>query len=143
MGITDPKTDGKVVMCLDPVTLAAAATTDCASIDTLGFRWATFVIQLGTDGGTMTAASAKITQDTATGGAFATDVTGATFNAITMLAADCIVIGRVDLLKTYQFLRAEITLAGTVTGTPASAMVILTGPEDSTLYQTATYDFAV
>jgi len=148
MTLSDPKTNFKMVACIDPVVVAAAGTTDGTSIDTKGFRWATFIVQIGTQGGgTTTGTSAKITSDPLTGGAFATDISGAVFTPATLLAGDCEEIGRIDLHKldysTSRWLRIELTTVGAGVSVPVSAVCILSNSEDDTKYQTQAFAFGV
>lgn len=149
MSTTDPKTNFKMVACIDPVDITTAGTTDGASIDTKGFRWATFIIQVGTAAGAVfTGLAAIITSDPATGGAFATAITGAVFEPVDLLAGDTEQIGRIDLHKldysTSRWLRVEVTHVGaTITASPISCVVVLSNSEDDTKYQTQAFAFGV
>ena len=148
MSLNDPKTNFKMVACIDPIVAAAAGTIDGASIDTKGFRWATFIIQVGVVGGaTTTGHSCLIMSDPATGGAFATAISGAVFTPATLLAGANEEIGRIDLHKldysTSRWLRMEFTSVGAAVSTPISGVCILSNSEDDTKYQTETFAFGV
>jgi len=148
MSLNDPVTNMKHVMCINPIVVAAAATVDGASVDTKGFRWATFTVQIGVAGGaTLTGIAATITSDPVTGGAFATAISGATFTAATLLAGAACLSGRIDCNKldysTSRWLRIEVTVAGAAVSVPISAVCVLSDSEDNTKYQTETYEFTV
>lgn len=148
MGLQDPKTNFKMVACIDPIVVAAAATVDGASIDTKGFRWATFIVQTGvTGGGTTTGHTALIMSDPLTGGAFATAISGAVFTPAALLAGADEQIGRIDLHKldysASRWLRLEVTLVGAGVSTPISGVCILSNSEDDTKYQTQSFSFGV
>jgi len=148
MGLQDPKTNFKMVACIDPVALAgAAATVDGASVDTKGFRWATFIVQAGVKATTITGLSALIMSDPVTGGAFATAISGAVFDPVALLDGADEQIGRIDCHKldatTSRWLRIEVTSVGAAPTTPISAVCILSNSEDDTKYQTVSFAFGV
>ena len=139
-GIQDPAANHKPLAALRSVTIATATTTDGIAIDTFGWRWATWVINVGTVAGTTTGVSAIITSDPASGGSYATTV--GTFNAVNLLAGADTDIGRVDCLKTERYLRVEVTTVGASPSVPIGVTVTLSNAKDSA-DQTATYAFTV
>jgi len=137
-----PETALKPLAAIDPVTVSSATTTNGVAVDTRGWQYATFRVQIGTVGGTTTGVTAKLEQDDNAGFSSAADVTSATFTAADLLAGDMLEEGRVNCTKTERYLRIAVTTAGGSPSVPMSASVTLSGHDDDDR-QDQTYAFAL
>lgn len=97
---------------INPISLAAAATTDGQSVDMQQYDGCLFLLSIGAIS-TAEVVDFKITHDPATGGAFANDVTGALITQLTDTEADKLVAVDVHGKLPNRFLRGELTIAGT------------------------------
>jgi len=143
MSQQDPAANHKQLIALDLSTLATATTTNGNSIDTQGWRWATFTVVTG---GTTTVdtITAAINGSAATGGTFL-PVTGADFSDATLDVADAILVGRIDCKKLDEtderWLRIEVLTVGT-TSFEITCICTLSEADDSAK-QTVAYEFTI
>lgn len=141
----DPAGNIKNAGSILPVVVATATTTNGASVDTLGWRWALVRVQIGTVAGTTTGVSAVVAASDTTSGTF-TAITGATFTAATLLAGATSLVGRIDCTKltssTQRWIRPQITTTGAAPSVPVAASVELIGADD-TDSQTTVYQFTI
>lgn len=146
MAQNDPSANFKVLSALDAVTIASATTTTGLSIDTIGWRWATVIVQVGVVAGTTSGVSGIVEASSTTSGTFAA-ITGATFSAAALLAGATIRAARIDLTQlasdgSQRWIHVEFTTTGAAPSVPISACVILS-EHDNSSRQSVTYDFAI
>ena len=132
MGSQTARSELKIVRAISPADYAGTAPTagtQSVNIDTLGFRWATFVIVAGAMTATNVIGKISESSDNFSSDA-AADVTGATFTALTTSTDDAIRTLTVDLSKTERYLRIAF---GTFTATVSnlSAVCILSQAAES------------
>lgn len=97
---------------INPISLEAAATTDGQSVDMELYDGCLFLLSIGVIS-TGETVDFKITHDPATGGAFATDVSGSDITQLGDADDDQLVVVDVHGKIPNQFLRGELTIAGT------------------------------
>lgn len=137
MGRT-PSTAMQAGSAILAVTLASATDTDSAAIDTRGYEWATFFVNIGTLTGTDCTVTTKIMEDSDTNISGASDVTGATTVAVTAANDNAQYQIEVDLTGRSRYLFVRATTENTVTTCPIAVSYILSGANDSRLV-TASY----
>lgn len=130
MASNHPDSYFKVVQGLIPKDYGntAPSASECANIDTKGFRWATCIVNVGNFAGTSMAI--KISQDTDSAMGSVADVTGATFTTVTNLLDNQIKVGHIDLSKTERYLEPTFTF-DTVTAAAVSVVWVLSNVSDS------------
>lgn len=120
---------------------AAAATTDVAAVDTNGFVWCTFIVNVGVYSGAGNTTTWTLSECATSGGSY-TAVSGGTFT-VTAAANGTSIPCVVDCRQRLRFLKLTPTHAGTNTTTPYGTTAILSLPEDSANFTQVTPGFTV
>lgn len=145
MSSVNPKNREKTVRNLSPKDYAATApvaSTESLYIDTKGFRWAKFILSVGTITSTgSVAAKIQESSDNFSSDA-AADVSGATFTTLTGASDDSIQAVVVDCSKTERYLTVAFTFT-TTTVANLSGVCILSNAVDSIYVGTNSADAAV
>ena len=138
-----PKYTRKTLNALSPKDYATTAptTSEAQKIDTLGFRWATFILNVGTITGTsldwkISESSDNFSSDTAADvtSATGTQLTGASDNTTHVIVVDC--------SKTERYLQMTFS-ASSITAMNLSGICILSNPIDSPYVGTGGVDAKV
>lgn len=133
----------KPLVAYEAETLASAATTLGAIIDTNGFQgYAVFTMSVGTFTGSGCTLAAKITESDASDASGPADVTGAAFANVTASNDEAVYSGVINLTGRERYLRVSITTSGTVTTAPVAITCQLTQPSNSA-HQDVAYSFDV
>lgn len=128
-----PKSALKIVNALLPDDFGSTApnATQCLNIDTAGFRWATFVVQVGNVAGT--SITAKVQESSLSdfgGGDPAADVTGASIPVWGDGDDGTLKSITIDLQRCERYLQLAFTYSS-ITASDLSAVCILSGAQDS------------
>jgi len=141
MASLTPKSAVKIVNALSPDDYGNTAPTasQCLNIDTLGFRWATFVVQVGNVAGTSIACKIQesSTSDMTTDAA--ADITGASFANWGDTSDNVTRSITIDLQRCERYLQLAFTYSS-ITASDVSACCILWGAGDSLSVGTAGID---
>lgn len=130
MGSQQPRSGIKIVSALRPDDYGSTApnATQCLNIDTLGFRWAVFSVDVGNVAGT--SITAIVQQDDNSAMSSATSVTGATMTVWGNTSDNTQRSITIDLSKTERYLQLAFTY-DTISASDVSAVCVLSGAHDS------------
>ncbi len=139
MASLTPKSAVKIVNALLPDDFGntAPSAAQCLNVDTLGFRWATFVVQVNNVAGTSVAC--KVQESTLSdfgGGDPASDIAGAAFSNWGDGDDGVLKSITIDLQRCERYLQLAFTY-GSITASDVSACCILWGATDSLSIGTA------
>lgn len=139
----DLASNAKCLLALSPGVFATGVSLDGEVIDTLGFRWAYFVVNTGTLAVVVT--TLNVVSDELIAMGSPTAVVGADFSVagvgITAADDDTVFVGQIDCHKTERFLRLEgVNGAG---NNDLGAVVILVGDADTINYPVTPSAFSV
>lgn len=137
MPTRDPASSSQVLPLLNPDAYAATATSTTPVIDTLGFRYATVVMNFGTLAGAVTTAAM---QSSATSGGAYANITDAAF-VIVGDEDDGLQIGQIDTHQTGRFLR--LNYLNGASANDMGAIIILSNSADTSAYAATATIFSV
>jgi hypothetical protein len=137
MASLTPKSAVKIVNALVPDDFGNTApnATQCLNVDTLGFRWATFVVQVGNVAGTSITCKVQESSDNFVSDA-ASDITGASIPVWGDTDDSTLKSITIDLQRCERYLQLAFTY-GSITASDVSACCILWGATDSLSIGTA------